>query len=211
MTLEPLTPERRRQQTRDHLLQAAAEVFAARGFHGASLDEVAAKAGFTKGAVYSNFKNKEELFLALLEAIQQREMDALQTTIEASEIPPEARLSDFVNLIRDQTQDLGANWDILYQEFTLYALRNPTAREKLAAFDAMTIKSVSELIQTERARQSIGTLEHPEDVARIVVALFRGIGLMRALDTGLVDGAFLETAMAFLARGLMTADTPSPL
>ncbi|MGD0378761.1 MAG: TetR/AcrR family transcriptional regulator [Acidimicrobiales bacterium] len=211
MTLEPLTPERRRQQTRDHLLQAAAEVFAARGFHGASLDEVAAKAGFTKGAVYSNFKNKEELFLALLEAIQQREMDALHTTIQASEIPPEARLSDFVNLIRDQTQDLGANWDILYQEFTLYALRNPAAREKLAAFDAMTIRSVSDLIESERSRQSIGTLEHPEHVARIVVALFRGIGLMRALDAALVDASFLETAMAFLARGLMTAETPSPL
>jgi AcrR family transcriptional regulator len=210
MTLEPLTPERRRQQTRDYLLQAAAEVFAARGFHGASLDEVAAKAGFTKGAVYSNFKNKEELFLALLEAIQQREMDALQATIEASEIPPEARLSDFVNLVRDQAQDLGANWDILYQEFTLYALRNPAAREQLAAFDAMTIRSVAELIESERARQSIGTLEHPEYVARIVVALFRGIGVMRALNAELVDDSFLETAMAFLARGLMTAEAPSP-
>ena len=72
MTLEPLTPERRRQQTRDYLLQAAAQVFAERGFHGASLDEVAAAAGFTKGAVYSNFKNKEDLFLALLEANQRR-------------------------------------------------------------------------------------------------------------------------------------------
>jgi AcrR family transcriptional regulator len=211
MTLEPLTPERRRQQTRDYLLQAAAEVFAARGFHGASLDEVAAKAGFTKGAVYSNFKNKEELFLALLEANQEREMDALHETLEASEIPPEARLSDFVNLIRDQTQDLGANWDILYQEFTLYALRSPAAREMLAAHDAVTIRSVGELIQSERSRQGIETLEHPEHVARIIVALFRGIGLMRALNPDLVDDSFLETAMAFLARGLMTVDAPAPM
>lgn len=211
MTLEPLTPERRRQQTRDYLLQAAAEVFAARGFHGASLDEVAAKAGFTKGAVYSNFKNKEELFLALLEANQEREMDALHETLEASEIPPEARLSDFVNLIRDQAQDLGANWDILYQEFTLYALRNPAAREMLAAHDAVTIRSVGELIESERSRQGIETLEHPEHVARIIVALFRGIGLMRALNPDLVDDSFLETAMAFLARGLMTVDAPAPI
>src|ERR1700691_4372672 len=210
MNLEPLTPERRRQQTRDHLLQAAAEVFAARGFHGASLDEVAAKAGFTKGAVYSNFKNKEELFLALLEANQQREMDALHTTLEASEIPPEARLSDFVNLIRDQAQDLGINWDILYQEFTLYALRSPAAREMLAAHDAVTIRSVSELIEAERSRQGFESLEHPEHVARIIVALFRGIGVMRALNEGLVDDSFLETAMAFLARGLLTTDAPSP-
>ena len=69
MALDPLTPERRRRQTRDHLLDAAAQVLAERGFHGASLDEVAAAAGFTKGAVYSNFKNKEDLFLALLETL----------------------------------------------------------------------------------------------------------------------------------------------
>ena len=76
MALQPLTPERRRQQTREHLLAAAAEVFAERGFHGASLDEVAAVAGFTKGAVYSNFKNKEDLFLALLKESYDREMQA---------------------------------------------------------------------------------------------------------------------------------------
>ncbi|MGH9028978.1 MAG: TetR family transcriptional regulator, partial [Acidimicrobiales bacterium] len=47
MSFEPLTPERRRQQTRDYLLKAAEQVFAERGFNGASLDEVAAVAGFT--------------------------------------------------------------------------------------------------------------------------------------------------------------------
>src|SRR5271165_3793460 len=101
MSLQPLTPERRRQQTRDHLLAAAAEVFAARGFHGASLDEVAAVAGFTKGAVYSNFKNKEDLFLALFKANYDREMAALRATLEASEMPPETRLTDFVTLISE--------------------------------------------------------------------------------------------------------------
>ncbi|HEY7948981.1 MAG TPA: helix-turn-helix domain-containing protein, partial [Acidimicrobiales bacterium] len=84
MTIQPLTPERRRQQTRDHLLAAAAQVFAERGFHGTSLDEVAAVAGFSKGAVYSNFKNKEDLFLALFKANYDREMDALRQTLEAS-------------------------------------------------------------------------------------------------------------------------------
>ncbi len=88
MTFEPLTQERRRAQTRQYLLQAAAQVFAERGFHGASLDEVAAAAGFTKGAVYSNFKNKEDLFLALLESLQEQEMDALHATLEASDVPP---------------------------------------------------------------------------------------------------------------------------
>ena len=67
VTIEPLTPARRREMTRRHLLDAAAVVFARDGFHGASLDDVAATAGFTKGAVYSNFKSKEDLFLAVFD------------------------------------------------------------------------------------------------------------------------------------------------
>jgi AcrR family transcriptional regulator len=208
MALEPLTPERRRQQTRDYLLEAAARVFAERGFHGASLDEVAAAAGFTKGAVYSNFKNKEELFLALLEANQQREMDALHATIDASDVPPEARLSDFVNLIRNQTTDLGENWDVLYQEFALYAMRNAAAREKLARFEAVTIEKVAELIRNEQARQGL-TSEQTDQVARLIVALMNGISIMRALNADAVDDAFLETAMGFLARALVPESTPS--
>src|SRR4249920_1855864 len=65
--LVALTPERRRALTRRHLLEAAGVVFARQGFHGATLDEVAATAGFTKGAVYSNFTSKDDLFLALLD------------------------------------------------------------------------------------------------------------------------------------------------
>jgi AcrR family transcriptional regulator len=208
MALEPLTPERRRQQTRDYLLEAAARVFAERGFHGASLDQVAAAAGFTKGAVYSNFKNKEDLFLALLEANQQREMDALHATIDASDVPPEARLSDFAHLIGNQSTDLGENWTILYQEFSLYAMRNATAREKLARFEAVTIEKVAELIRNEQARQGL-TPEQTDHVARLIVALMNGIGIMRALNPDAVDNDFLETAMAFLARALVPLSTPS--
>ena len=64
---EPLTPQRRREMTKEHLLEAAAIVFARDGFHGASLDDIAALAGFTKGAVYSNFASKEDLFFAVYE------------------------------------------------------------------------------------------------------------------------------------------------
>ncbi len=127
MPLEPLTADRRRQQTRHYLLQAAAQVFAEHGFHGASLDEVAAAAGFTKGAVYSNFKNKEDLFLALIEANYARELGALRETLDGSDIAPADRLSDFVGLIRNEFEQVPANWNALYLEFVLYAMRNPAA------------------------------------------------------------------------------------
>src|SRR5947209_13861399 len=65
--VEKLTPERRRELTRSTLVDAAADVFARRGFHAASLEEIAETAGFTRGAIYKNFDNKEELFFAVIE------------------------------------------------------------------------------------------------------------------------------------------------
>jgi AcrR family transcriptional regulator len=202
MAIEPLTPERRRQQTRDHLLAAAAQVFAERGFHGASLDEVAAVAGFTKGAVYSNFENKEGLFLALFRANYEREMEALRATLDASDVPPEGRLSDFVALMRDQTHLEGSNFGLLYQEFWLYAARNPTARRQFTQIDDEAVEALAEVIANERQRQGIEPVEPAIQAARIIEILFRGIGLLRVLQPEVADESLIEAAISFVARGL---------
>ncbi len=202
MELLPLTPERRRQQTREHLLAAAAQVFAERGFYGASLDEVAAVAGFTKGAVYSNFKNKEDLFLALFKANYDREMDALRATLTDSKAPPEARISDFVGLIRDQTRESGSNFSLLYQEFWLYAARNPEVREQLIRIDDEGARALAEILRSENERVGVEPLKSPLQTARLVEILFRGIGQLRVLQPEMVDDEFIEAAIAFVARGL---------
>jgi AcrR family transcriptional regulator len=200
--LEPLTPERRRQQTRDHLLAAAAQVFADRGFHGASLDEVAAVAGFTKGAVYSNFKNKEGLFLALFKANYDREMDALRTTLEASEVPPESRLSDFVDLIREQARQAGGNFGLLYQEFWLYAARNPAAREQLTSLEDENVRGVADILEAEWKRYGLEPVEPAERVARIIAVLFHGIWQLGVLQPEVADDALIEAAISLISRGL---------
>ncbi|HMN30494.1 MAG TPA: helix-turn-helix domain-containing protein, partial [Caldilineaceae bacterium] len=71
-----LTRPQRQQQTRERLLDAAVEVFSRRGYHAASVEEISEAAGFSKGAVYSNFASKEELFLALLDRLFTRELPA---------------------------------------------------------------------------------------------------------------------------------------
>lgn len=202
MDLQPLTPERRRQQTREHLLAAAAQVFGERGFHGASLDEVAAVAGFTKGAVYSNFKNKEDLFLALFKANYDREMDAIRATLGDSEVPPEARVSEFVAMIRDQSTQSGRNFSLLYQEFWLYAARNPELRAELARVDDEGAHALAEILTAERVRVGLEPLESPLQTARIVELLFRGIGQLRVLQPDVADDDFVEAAIAFVARAL---------
>ena len=213
MAIEPLTPDRRRQQTRDYLLRAAAQVFAERGFHGASLDEVAAVAGFTKGAVYSNFKNKEDLFLALLESLYAEELAQVRATLEGSQGPPDEHLSDFVSYMQGQYQSMGEDWftwSMLREEFLLYALRNPSAREKLAQFENDDVAAVADIIGAERLRHGLGTVEPVDHLARIVVALMHGISLMRAINPDAVDQPFLESVMALLARALTTAPGGGP-
>ena len=71
---EKLTPERRRQLTRDALVDAAAEVFAQKGVSGASMEEIAAEAGFSRGAIYSNFGSKEELLLVVMDRFMDRQL-----------------------------------------------------------------------------------------------------------------------------------------
>ncbi len=199
MPLEPLTAERRRQQTREYLLQAAAQVFAERGFYAATLDEVAAAAGFTKGAVYSNFKNKEDLFLALLEDAYAREMTALRATIESSDIPPEARIGDFVSLIGGEL-DRVPNMGALYLEFHLYALRNPAARARMNELEQEDIRAIAEILEVEREQRGIEVEEPAERTARIIVALFRGINMMRTANPEVAGEELLEAAIAFVTR-----------
>jgi AcrR family transcriptional regulator len=202
MAIEPLTPERRRQQTRDHLLAAAAQVFAERGFHGASLDEVATVAGFTKGAVYSNFKNKEDLFLALFRARYEQETAALRATLDASDVPSEARLSDFVALFQDQTHLARSNFGLLYQEFWLYAARNPEVRSQFTQIDDEAVESLAELIASEREGLGLDPLDNAVQIARIIEVLFRGIGLLRILQPDVADESLIEAAIVFVSRGL---------
>ena len=203
MPLEPLTQERRRQLTRDHLLAAAAQVFAERGFHGATLDEVARVAGFSKGAVYSNFESKDDLFLALFKAGYEREMARLVATLEASDVPPADRLSDFVSLIQDESHEAPTS-PLLQMEFWLYAARNPEARARLATIDDEAVAASADLLRSLREEEGLEPLEDPERVARVIEVLFRGISLLRIMQPEIVDDRLLKVAIEFVARGLGT-------
>ena len=201
MVAEPLTPERRRQQTRDALVAAATRVFAERGFHGASLDEVAAVAGFTKGAVYSNFSGKDELFLAVLEARYERALSGLQAAVERTADRPD-RPTDWADYVSGQYTEEEEHWSVLMQEFTLYALRHPEARARLAALQRADAEAISRVIAAERRLHGIDMPEPSEDQATIVIALFRGLFEMRVIDHDAVDERVLASVMSFVTRAM---------
>jgi AcrR family transcriptional regulator len=121
-TRQRLTREEKKAQTRERLIAAAATVFAEKGFAATSLDEVADAAGLTKGAVYSNFENKEDLVAAVLKAHQDRQsgirdVATAAATLEEQQAVAGRLFSESVAQERDAF--------LLLLDFTAYALRNP--------------------------------------------------------------------------------------
>lgn len=119
-----LSREESRRQTRARLLTAAAQVFAQAGFNGASVEDIAEAAGYSKGAVYSNFDSKEDLFLALIDQSLAIEIEQLGHHLDL-----DLWQSQFDQELTDPAK---LTINLLTVEFFLYAMRNPDAREKLA-------------------------------------------------------------------------------
>jgi AcrR family transcriptional regulator len=124
------TRHQRQQRTRSSLLRAAARVFCKRGLEGASIDEVAEQAGFTKGAFYANFRNKEELFLVMLDEKFSAELERLDRALAGTEEPRDEARSAAADFIRFARSD--PDWPRLYFQFAAHAARNEDFRQELA-------------------------------------------------------------------------------
>src|SRR4249919_1478718 len=115
-------------ETQARLLDAAEEVFVREGYGDDQLDEIATMAGRSKGAVYTHFKSKEDLFLALFEHRTRSYIERLVNSLRRCsnrEESLEAFRDFYVGLVRDRV------WPILTLEFKLYALRHPESKERL--------------------------------------------------------------------------------
>jgi AcrR family transcriptional regulator len=176
-----LTREQRRRQTRARLLDAAGQVFARRGFHAATVDEVADAAGYTKGAVYSNFANKDELFLALLDqrlAAQLQQVEALYA-IESSE-----ELRAALRVQTEQEFAAARDFGVLQVEFWLYAMRNPAAQAELAKRYRQLRSRLAELITERYARHQTSPPMPPEHLAALALATDAGLFLQYSAEPG---------------------------
>jgi AcrR family transcriptional regulator len=118
----------RTEETRAKILDAAEAVFSEQGFEKTQLEEIAARAGYTRGAIYAHYASKEDLFLALMEQRVLTRFFAIRRVIEA-EPAISKRPEIFRRWIAVQACD--HTWGTLMLEFKLYALRRPESREKL--------------------------------------------------------------------------------
>ena len=193
-----MTRREKQAQTRAGLIDAAAKVFARRGYHAASVEEIAAEAGFSTGAVYSNFSGKEELFLALADRkIAERVADtrALAEVAERGESPGEEAAEQFRAFMgRDP------DWPVLFYEFWSYGVRSERIQDEFAQRRLALRDALAETL--EQVAKALGfELRFPAPVlATAVSAALNGLAFERAADPGgLPDEVLTEFIAAVLA------------
>ena len=126
VTRPPLS--RKRRQTQARLLDAAMDAFAERGFYGTSVEDICERAGFSRGAFYSNFSTKEELFVALYDRQADQVLDTLTELAPSAGDSLESALTELVAAIPQDRR-----WYLVNTEFALHAVRDPATGEAYAA------------------------------------------------------------------------------
>lgn len=173
-------PRPKRHEVRQRVIDGAFEAFAERGFMGASVDFICSKAGLSRGAFYSNFRDKDELFIALYD----QQAGFLTSRIRRSAIAltqSDSPLATLAALIGEPDRD-ERRWDIINKEFVIHALRNPSARFKLNDRRAHLRRDIAAVL--ENVFETLGR-PVPNDIdeyARIAIAIYEGNATQRGLE-----------------------------
>ncbi|OBH31098.1 TetR family transcriptional regulator [Mycobacterium sp. E342] len=177
---ERWTRERRLEHTRGLLLDAAEEVFARKGLSGAALEDIADAAGYTRGAIYSHFGAKEELFLAVTDRQRQRFLDGFAEIIQSFDRLGDIDIDELADRWAQASSD--PNRAALNYELTLFLLRSPAARDRLAVQRLETIRSLAEFIAKNVARLGAVLAMPADELARVILAVNDGVTLGSHLD-----------------------------
>ncbi|MBO1767377.1 TetR family transcriptional regulator [Allobranchiibius sp. GilTou38] len=196
-----------RAQTRRKVLDAAYVVFGERGIAGTSLEQVAAVAGLTKGAVYSNFRSKDELVLTLME---EHAADRITKSLQAMEtdLTP-SQVAHQVGVVLAQEMRADAGWHRLLAEYAALTRRDPAGAEGLRQGRREVRDAVAGVL--DRLVETFGvTLPMPSaDLAIVVLALGNGLALETEIEPeGVRDDLFAQV-LGIIASDVVTvvADT----
>ncbi|WP_405783179.1 TetR/AcrR family transcriptional regulator [Streptomyces sp. NBC_00859] len=204
-----LTRAETKARTRALLLEAAAQVFARKGFAGASVDDIAESAGFSTGALYSNFASKDELFVELLSSRSSSRLTEAATIVTGqggSNEEARTALSRLVIDVADEDMDLAP----LQAEFWLYAIRRPEFQERLASQFRSNRDALTGVL-ADRARDRGQSGDAPFDqVATVLLALFQGLVQLRRTDPALVPEDLYGNAARWLFAGLNAPSRTTP-
>jgi AcrR family transcriptional regulator len=186
-----LTRAERREQIRADLIASARQVFLRRGFHQASLEEIAAEAGWSKGAVFSNFAGKDDLFLAVLEDRNRQRQADHAAQMRASGTLVGGLRAACREMIDAMVRDPG--WTPLLIEFWTHAARHEDLRARASAAHEELLDGYALLMSEIAAHDGLEFVVPAKEVARSAASLARGLAVERLLDPSAVpDARFQE-------------------
>lgn len=186
-------------------------VFARRGYRDAGVDEIAAEAGYSKGALYWHFSDKEELLQVLLEERVDAPTREMVKLLESA--PPERDMS--LEAAREFTRQLAEQREavLLAREYWSLAIRDSELRARYAERQTQLRRALTAALEA-RARH-LGTPDLPipaEDVARIVMSIIGGLTIDELIEPGSVRPQLVSEALALIYTGLVSranAHTPA--
>jgi AcrR family transcriptional regulator len=199
MPVEKLTPERRRQRTRETLLDAAEEIFVRRGVPGASMEEIAAEAGFSRAAIYAHFGSKDELLLAVMDRFITRQIEQLGQLVGGHD--PVAAAVDAAEVFRKSASPELVPLEL---ELRMNALRHPGLRQRLVEADRRASEDTTLLV--ESMTDGKGDLRIPaRDLADLGRAAVIGLLLYAAVDEELRERyeSLVETLFVLMTDTLV--------
>ena len=204
-----LTRAEAKARTREQLLDAAAHVFARKGFAGASVEEIAASAGYSTGALYSNFESKEQLFLELLSARRSQGISRRVTAV--SEILDDAITDgkdpfDALGRVFVRVGDRNSELAPLQAEFWLYAVRNPKAMGVIAAKLNEQIDALEPLVGPAMKRSGASAEISSRWATTVILGLFQGLGHQRRVDPANVPDELFAQALRWLFAGMRSTE-----
>lgn len=196
----PRAEERLPEESRTQLLDAAAKVFAARGYGRATIDEIAATAGLSKGTFYWHFPSKAQLFQSLLEERIDRPVDAVLeiTRTAPAERPTAPEVGAGVTQLLARQPEIV----LLLQEYWSAAARDPEMRERYAARQQRLREGVAEALRVRQ--QTLGGVPFalpPEQLATAFIALAVGLGMEAQVADDAVPASLYGEILALVYDG----------
>ena len=187
-----------RDDTRDKLFEAAARVFEDQGIGGASIEAIAAAAGFTRGAFYSNFASKDELIIAMLEDHAEQSVQRCLELLAQHQSPADF-IEAFAEMRRTRQDPLGRS-PLLHMEMILFAARaekrRPELAKRLRARRALTTRIVETVLKNRKS------LSDPARTGAMLLALEDGFRLHRLIDPATTPADAFEHALSDLQRAI---------
>ncbi|TWP46791.1 TetR/AcrR family transcriptional regulator [Lentzea tibetensis] len=181
-------------RTRELLSETAQRLFLSDGYHATSLEKIADAAGFSKGAVYSNFSGKDQLCLVVLDALYAERISAIAAVFSTGTL--DDRLAAFEayaeRMIGDEPR---TQFEV---EFALQARKDPDLRAALAERDAVVAAALAALIEAQVAELELTPLLPVPDVARALLSLGIGLGVQRFVEGAPSVRVLIDTVRVLL-------------